>query len=103
MGEGGRGGRGRVQGGLQNRGFLKYLCPEGGIGHEVNEGLAEALPQTFLVRIDEGLVLDDGAAGARAELVQGERRQGGAVERRACIQSVVAHRVERAAVEFVRA
>ncbi len=46
-------------------------------------------------------VLHDGAAEAGAELVQAEGRQGGAVERRARIQLVVAHVVERAAVVFV--
>ena len=59
-------------------------------GTKLIEGLAQALAQAFVVGVEEGLVLDDGAAEAGAELVQREGRERRAVERRARIQSVVA-------------
>ena len=61
----------------------QHLGAVGDAGHQVLETHAEVLAQALIVEEVKGLVLDEGAAEATAELVQREGRDGGAVERRA--------------------
>ena len=61
------------------------------------------LPQTFIMREEEELVLDDGSAHRTPELVQAERILVHAIEVIAGIHRVVANVFEQAAVQFVAA
>ncbi len=92
-----------VQNRLERRRRRQNPGAERCVRHEVDERHAQVLSQAFVVGEEKRLVLLDGAAQAGAELVQRKRRNRCAVERGAGIESVVAERVERAAVILVRA
>src|ERR1035441_96147 len=78
------------------------LCGERRARHKTHLSLSEALPEPFIIDVEECTVLDDWPGQVSAELVQQERIWRCAVERRASIQGVVAEIIEYAAVKRVR-
>src|SRR4029077_5051922 len=96
-------GRVRIEDRLELGRRGEHFGAEGGAGHEINEGLAEALTQPLIVGIEEYLIFHDGSAKAGAKLMQRERRQRGVIERRARVERIAAGSVERAAVIFIGA
>ena len=87
---------------FERRRLREDLRTKGGIGHKIDERLAETLAQSFVIGIEERFVFHYGTAKARAELMQREGRKVGPVEGRARIECVVPNRIESAAVKFIR-
>src|ERR1035437_4045177 len=66
-------------------------------------GIADGLPQTFVVHIEKGAVLNDGTTQVPAKLIHAERRQRIRIEIGLCVEYVIAEKLKSAAMKSVAA